>query len=404
MKYPFAFSLLITCFSISLSSADNTSLLSNEKQTILHQQQEIYDFEYEKLRTNWIAPINLNASYEYDKSAMGDYHSDLKSASASVSQDIFRSGGITYQIQYADAKMQTNSVALQMQIASLNQQLFAALLNVQKSLLQLEQSKLRLDNQEIEIFIKRHLYDVGKVDITELNNALMAKSNELKTYATAKYTIAQQRFEITKISDIDPEKFTVPRFELILKDDFLENQFDLRYSRAQSETLHNLYSVTRSNYLPSLALNGNIGYKSYNPKELSDSYSGNTYGAGISLTVPLVYNASATIQEAKASYLQEVASSVDKRRELEATYRQSIEKIESYQEYITITANNFALYDDLIQAAQAGVNAGTKTGYDLQTLKNSKKVEELEIKINEINIQIELAKLHFSLKTSKDIL
>jgi len=162
--------------------------------------------------------------------------------------------------------------------------------------------------------------------------------------------------------------------------------------------------VTRSNYLPSLALNGNIGYKSYNPKELSDSYSGNAYSAGISLTMPLVYNASATIQEAKASYLQEVAGSVDKRRELEATYRQSIEKIESYQEYITITANNFALYDDLIQAAQAGVNVGTKTGYDLQTLKNSKRVEELEIKINEINIQIELAKLHFSLKTSKDIL
>ncbi len=389
---------------MSLLGVDNTNLLSNEKQTILHQQQEINDFEHEKLRTNWIAPLNLNATYEYDKSAMGDYHSDLKSASASVSQDIFRSGGITYQIQYADAKMQTNAVALQMQIASLNQQLFTALLTYQKSLLQLEQSKLRLDNQEIEIFIKRHLYDVGKVDITELNNALMAKSSERKIYATAKYTIAQQRFEITKISDIDPGKFAVPRFELILQDDFLENQFDLRYSRAQSETLHNLYSVTRSNYLPSLALNGNIGYKSYNPKELAGSYSGNACSAGISLTMPLVYNASATIQEAKASYLQEVAGNADKRRELEATYHQSIEKIESYQEYITITANNFALYDDLIQAAQAGVNVGTKTGYDLQTLKNSKRVEELEIKINEINIQIELAKLHFSLKTSKDIL
>jgi len=62
------------------------------------------------------------------------------------------------------------------------------------------------------------------------------------------------------------------------------------------------------------------------------------------------------------------------------------------------------LYDDLIQATQAGVNAGTKTGYDLQTLKNSKKIEELEIKINEINIQIELAKLHFSLKPSKELL
>lgn len=205
---------------MAVMGADNTVLLSNEKKTILQQQQNRYDFEYEKLKTNWIAPINLNASYSYDKSAMGDDHSDMKSVSASLTQDIFRSGGITYQIQYADAKMQTNSVTLQMQIAALNQQLFTALLNVQKNLLQLEQSRLRLDNKEIEIFIKRHLYDAGKADITELNNALMLKSSELKMYAATKYAIAEQRFEITKISNINPETFAIPRFELIQKEDF----------------------------------------------------------------------------------------------------------------------------------------------------------------------------------------
>ncbi len=404
MKYSYLpFSILAFC-SITVSAADNTALLSSEKQTILQKQQEIYNAEHEKLRTSWIAPVNLNATYEYDKSALGDYHSDMKRASASVSQDIFRSGGIIYQIQYADAKMQTNSVTLQMQTASLNQQLFTALLNVQKSLLQRDQSRLRLDNEDIAIFIKRHLYEAGKADITELNNELMLKSSELKTYATAQYTIAQQRYEVAKISNIDPEKFPIPRFELIEKEDFLENQFDMRYARSQSDTLQKLYDVTRSNYLPSLAVNGNIGYQSYDPKELSGSYRGDTYSAGLSLTIPLVYNASSTIQEAQASYLQEVAATADKRRELESAYRQTIEKIESYREYITITTNNLALYDDLIQATGAGVNAGTKTGYDLQTLKNSKNVEELEIKINEINIQIELAKLHFSLKPSKELL
>jgi len=218
MKHYSVHLFILTFCSIAASGVDNTALLSNEKQTILQKQQEMYDAEHEKLRTNWIAPINLNATYEYDKSALGDTHSDMKRASASVSQDIFRSGGITYQIDYADAKMQTNSVAMQMQIASLNQQLFTALLNVQKSLLQRDQSQLRLVNQEIAIFIKRHLYDAGKADITELNNALMLKSNELKTYAAAKYAIAQQRFEVTKISNINPETFSIPRFELIQKE------------------------------------------------------------------------------------------------------------------------------------------------------------------------------------------
>ncbi len=404
MKYPCTFFPFILFLPMAGMGADNTALLSSEKQSILHQQQTKYESESEKLRTNWIAPINLNASYTYDKSAMGNYHSDMKSVSATVSQDIFRSGGITYQIEYADAKLQTNLLTLQKQIASLNQQLFTALLNVQKSLLQLEQSRLRLDNKETEIFIKRHLYNAGKADITELNNALMLKSSELKTYAATKYTLAEQRYEISKISDINPETFAIPRFKLVQKDEFLRQQFDVQYARSQSDTLEKLYDVTRSNYLPALALNAKLGYQNYDPKELSGNYSGNTYNAGFSLSMPLFYNASSTIQEAKASYLQEAASLADKQRELDFAYGQSLEKIESYREYIAITANNFSLYDDLIQATQAGVNAGTKTGYDLKILKNSKRIEELEIKINEINIQIELAKLHFSLKSSKDTL
>ena len=270
----------MTVYCITILGAEDTSLLSNQKQTILQQQQEINDAQHQKLRTNWIAPLNLDASYSYDKTALGDYHSDMKTVSASISQDIFRSGGITYQIAYADANLQTNSILLNKQVAALNQQLFTALLALKKNILQRDQSKLRLDNQEIAIFIKRHLYDAGKVDITELNNALMLKSSELKLYEAAKYEIANQRFEIEKVSDIDPDTFSIPHFELVLKEDFLQNQFDIQYARSQSQTLEKLYGVTRSNYLPSLALNGNIGYRDYNPKELPGNYSGDYYSAG----------------------------------------------------------------------------------------------------------------------------
>ena len=379
-------------------------LLSPQKQEILRQQRTLLESEHEKLRTNWIAPLNLNASYSYDKSATGDYHSDTENLSASISQDIFRSGGITYQIRYADAKKQSAQIAYQQQIAILNQQLFLALITYQKNSVLLEQSQKRLDNKEIEIFIKRQLYDAGKVDITELNNAFMEKSSELKTITSLKYALSEQRFEMAKVSDISPEKFQIPRFEVIDKEEYLAGQFDLQYAQAQSATLKNLYEVTATNYLPSVALNGSVGYRNYDPKELSGAYSGDYYSAGLQLTLPLTYNASATIQEAQATYLQEAAKEADKKRELGAEYAQVIEKIKNYEEYITITSQNLILYDELIHALQAGVNAGTKTGYDLQTLKNTKAIEELEIKINEINIQIELAKLHFSLNPSKELL
>lgn len=378
------------------------ALLSGEKQEILRQQKEIYEFEYEKLRTNWIAPLNLNASYSYDKSATGDYHSDTENLSASISQDIFRSGGIMYQIAYADAKKQSETIAYQQHIATLNQQLFTALLTYQKNNALLEQSQKRLDNKEIEIFIKRQLYDAGKVDITELNNAFMEKSNELKTLISLKYALSEQRLEIAKISDITPDTFPIPRFELINKEQYLSSQFDLQYAQAQSDTLKNLSEVTATNYLPSIALNADVGYRNYDPKELNGAYRGDYYSAGVQLTLPLVYNASATIQEAQATYLKEAAKTADKKRELNAQYAQVFEKIQSYRDTISITSKNLILYDELIGVLQAGVNAGTKTGYDLQTLTNTKAIEELEIKINEINIQIEFAKLHFALHPSKE--
>lgn len=403
MKSLYYFSFLLLFVSVNSASGDDFSLLSEPKQSLLRYEKENIDAEHEKLRTNWLSPINLSGSYSHNKSAQSNYHNDMTGISASVSQDIFRSGGITYQIEYADTKQQTRFIQLKQTIASLNSQIFNTLLNLKKSSYQLEQSDLRLKNKEIEIFIKRQLYDAGKVDITELNNALMEKSGELKTRSSLRYALSQLRLELSKSSDIDPDNLILPIFSLIEKERFLNDQFDIAYARSQSETLSHLYDVTRSTYLPSLTLNGTLGYQNYNAKELPTDYEGDYYTAGLTLNLPLTYNASATIQEAKAAYLKENAATADKARELEATYKQSLELIDNYKDVISITSQNLMLYDDLIKAIRAGVNAGVKTGYDLQTLNNTKSIEELEIKINEINIQLELAKLHFAITPSKEL-
>lgn len=382
---------------------DSASLLSKEKQTVLRLQKEVYEAENEKLRTNWIAPLNLEGSYSFDKSAQGDYRSTTENVSAFINQDIFRSGGITYQIAYADAKKEREILSRLKEIADLNEQLFTVLLSYRKTLYQKEQSLQKLKNHDIEIFIKRQLFEAGKADITELNNALMDKSTELKNLVSLEYTMAEQRYEIAKISNIDPASFELPRFELIDEESYVDGQFDLRYTRANTQTLRYSYDVTAADYLPSVALNAALGYQNYDPVNRTGDYEGRYYSTGVSITLPLTYNASAAIQEAKATYLKEAAAAADKQREIRAEYAQSIEKIKSYRSAIAITNQNLFLYEDLIKAIRSGVDAGTKTGYDLQTLQNSKTIEEYDLKINEINIQIELAKLHFSLNPSKDL-
>ena len=394
MKNNIYISLLL--LSHTLLYAQNIELLSKEKQELLLQEQNRYESEYKKLRDNWIAPLNLNASYGYDKSA-NDMHSDSKKVQVSINQDIFRSGGITYAINYAGAKKRSDAIALFREIALLNENLFASLLQYKKNSYELEQSVKKLANNDIEIFIKVQLYRAGKVDITDLNNALMNKSNEQKNYALLEANRAKHRLEISKISDINPDDFALFSFELIDESNFLKNNFELQYADAQSKTYKESYNVIQSNYLPRVSLNGAAGYLSNESKERLMEYDGDFYSAGVALNIPLTYNARATKEEARATFLKSAAEIQDKQRNLKASYAQVLELIKSYKKYIEITSKNIPLYDELIEAISAGVEMGYKTGYDLQTLQNSKEIEKYNIKINEINIELELAKLHFSI-------
>lgn len=387
--------IVIIALIAAISHAEDAlSLLSPQKQAILRHQQEQNDAEHAKLRTNWIAPLNLTGTYGTDKSAAADYRSTTKRAGASITQDVFRSGGITYQIDYADAKNDVSQIALAQQVSTLNLQLFTALLNYRKNGYEIEQSSKRLANYEIEIFIRRHLYEAGKNDITQLNTSLMDQSTELKNASSLRQIRAQQRLEIAKLSDIDPDAFVLPVFTMIDKNGYVDENLDLRYARAQNRTTALFSDVTRTSYLPSASISGTAGYQNLDSR--TAAYEGNYYSAGVNLTIPLSYTGSFATQEAKAAALKQSADTADRERLANALYDQSLERIESHRRNIEIAKRNLVLYDDLISVIRAGVDAGTKTGYDLQTLQNTRIIEEYAIRINETDIQLELAKLHFN--------
>jgi outer membrane protein len=378
------------------------SLLSPEKQALIKHTREGYEFEYEKLRTDWISPIGFNALYHYDKSAQGDFHSDTAELSVSLGQDLFRSGGITSQINYARTKKELEALRLHQQIGGYHEQLFSALLTYRKNTILKRQSLLRLKNKEIEIFIKRQLYDAGKADITELNNAFVEQSAEQKNLASLNARLAEERYEIAKISDIDPDTFVVNPFEPIDQERYVAGTYDLLSARFSRDTLKHQSDIARSRYLPTLSLDADVGYRRYDPKEVGVGYDGHFYGAGVRLSLPLSYSGEASAQEARAEYLKESAKAADQQRLTQGYYRQRIEKIKSHQEMIEITRRNLLLYDEVIRAVEAGVNAGTKTGYDLQMLTNTRALEELELSLNDLEIQLLLAQLHFDLHASKE--
>jgi outer membrane protein TolC len=233
---------------------------------------------------------------------------------------------------------------------------------------------------------------------------MMTQSTELKNNTAIRFTLSQLRLEMLKLSDRPIDGINVPTFSLIQKNDFLDEGWDFRYTQAQSRSSAQQYGMIKTSYLPKLTLSADTGMQRYDSNNIpSSDYHGSFYDMGLQLTMPLTYNASAATQEAQSLYLKQQAEAADIKRQMDGQYEQSIEHISSYQRVIAITKDNLAFYGELINATKAAVDAGYKAGYDLQTIQNTKAIEELEISINEINIQIELATLYTMTRHSQEL-
>ncbi|HEX5671028.1 MAG TPA: TolC family protein, partial [Sulfuricurvum sp.] len=210
-------------------------------------------------------------------------------------------------------------------------------------------------------------------------------------------------FEAAKLSDLSIDAITIPTYSLTQKDFFLEDGWNIRYSKALSDSASHQYGQVKSSYLPKLTLIADTGYQRFDGlQSTAADYRGNFYDAGLQISMPLAYNSSATSQEAQALYLKQQAQTADTKRQMDALYDQTVALIESYKRTIRITEDNLKYYDELLGTTKVAVQAGYKAGYDLQTLQNTRSIEELEIKINEINIQIQLSILHYHMRHSQE--
>ena len=190
----------------------------------------------------------------------------------------------------------------------------------------------------------------------------------------------------------------IPIFTMINKQMYIQENYAIKQSALQSDITFNEYKITKSNYLPHLSVNAELGYQEYDHKVYDTDYDGNYNSVGLSLSMPLDFNTNTIIEEQRATYLQAKLQIEEEKIVQKAAYEESQSLIKNYQEYIQVTKQNVVLYDELITMTKQGFKAGYKSGYDLETIQNTKKIDVLEIKINEINIQLELIKLHFALQ------
>lgn len=386
--------LLVSVMTIQIIASD-FSLLHPQKQEIQKEKLNEIEALHKKQKYNWVSPLNLSLSKNKSKSlSVGTYTVDQ--AAIGLSQDIFRSGGIYYTLSFADKQRTYQLLKLENENAQLYEQIYTSVLTLKRLYLQLKQSDYLLKNTEIDVFLKQEQYKVGSVDMTQLNRAIMDKNNQLKQIITTKESLASTQKKLRELTPLNYEDIDIPIFTMIDKEEYIKQNYAINESVLQSDVNFNQYKITKSNYLPRLSINAELGYQEYSQKTYMTNYDGDYYSMGLSISMPIDFNRSTTIQEQKAVYLQAKLQIENDKIAQKAAYEESQALIKNYQEYIEVTKRNISLYDDLITMTQQGFQAGYKSGYDLQTIENTQKIDVLEIKINETNIQLELIKLHFA--------
>ncbi len=383
----------------SLIFANDLDLLNKDKKELREVEKQIIQEDYKSSKNSWISPLNLNSGLNRTHSFNNKEDSFSKSVSIGFTQSIYESGGIEFTIDYANDKYKSDLLAWENDNLTLFETIYETLLQIKKLTIQLEQSEYQLKNKDIELILKKIQYENGKSDITELNDAIMAKNTQYKTNIDLKNSLKESKLNLAKYTDLKYEQINLIDFEKIKKDDYLKKNINLLYEKALVDLADTSYKKDKTEYLPKVNLNTNIGYT--NSDDLVDNTQSDNSSGSISLNLSMpIYdiNKKSNLEKSKLEVLKQKLNLNDMKTQILNEYEEAITRIDTLENYNKIINENIKLYDDLIEVNEASNSAGMSSDYDLEILINTKKINQYDLVINDINIQLEYAKLYFNTK------
>lgn len=382
---------------ISLGLAFGDSLpLSEEKIEILKlkRQKNAQDVDVEK--NSWISPLIFSASLNNNKDETYK-ESQTKNAAINWNQDIFRSGGIFYTIEKAEASGQANMLNIDMQEANYLKKIYTLASQIKRDTLKYEQSELILKNRDIDLFIIKEKYKAGSTDISELNRATIDRDHARTDLIAAKNILRNEQYELKKLAGYKTiETIILPNIALISKSEYLKQHLELLKYQAEDKSQSAIYKIAQSSYLPKLALNASYGY-TQSSGDIVDR-DGENYRYGAMISMPLDINAKSAIESERLQLLETRLTQIDRKLELEQEYEMRFATISDYEEKIAVAQDMLNLYNELQTFTQSQVDVGLKSSYELDSLKNSVTIQELEKEMQFYNILIEKISLHFDTK------
>ena len=344
-----------------------------------------------KLRKDWINPI----TYQYTNNLGEDYKTQR--SVISINQPIFQSGGIYQAIKYADSTYNYASLDLDQQKKLLIKNALNFLYGIEKTNLNIEKVKYTLDNAKIDVNRKKEQVLNGFLDASFLDNALLTLNNTKHTLVDLKYQKQELINNFNNISSKEYTNFELPVFKIFNEKEFLENNIELKKIEADINKKGNFSYMTMAKYLPSIN-----AYYTYSKYHETDNKMGldreNDQTFGLTLNIPLDSRTFNDIESKKIDYLKSklnLENSVDDEKTF---FKSKLEKLAMLDERLQITKDDLEVYDSILKIINEEKDAQIKTQSDLDTLQNSQKIKSIDLKIYEIDKQIELLEMYAKLQ------
>lgn len=375
--------------SLSILSA-NEDYLSQKKHEILNYSYDKANEDSNKLKNDWINPITYQ--YIYSNTEVYDTHKSY----ISISQPIFKSGGIYYAIKYANSVQNETITDIDTQKSELIKQTVNLLFQIKKIDVSIKKQKLLIKNAKLDIQRKKEQVLNGILDTSFLDNSILDANSKRNALIDLEYERKSFINNLSILTDKKYEELELPKLTLNSNDDYLNKNIYLQKAKDEIKTSYWFKNMIKSNYLPTV--NFTADYTHYHDIDNQTSLNEESTNYGFNITIPLDIKSSNTIQSAKIEYLQNKSQLESKELEEQVLFKNVQEKIFSLNEKIKIAKSDIQLYDSLITQIKEQLDVGMKTQSDLDTMQNSGKIKKLEIETLNVEKQIELLEIYYRIQ------
>ncbi|MDZ7880485.1 MAG: TolC family protein [Saprospiraceae bacterium] len=387
---------LLLCSLISLNlyasnDAFDDKIISDKRLKSFELSSEQIKEDSSKLKKDWINPI----TYQYTKNLGEDYKTDR--SVISINQPIFQSGGIYQAIKYADSTYNYATLDLEQQKKELIKNALIFLYSIEKTNLNIEKAKYTLENAKIDVNRKKEQVLNGFLDASFLDNALLTLNSTKNSLVDLKYQKQELINSFNNISSKEYTNFELPTFKMFDEKEFLESNIELKKIEADINKKGNYSYMTMAKYLPSI--NAFYTYSKYHETDNNTKLSKeNDQTFGLTLNIPLDSRTFNDVQSKRIDYLKsklDLENSIDDEKTF---FKTKLEKLAMIDERLQITKDDLEVYDSILKIINEEKEAQIKTQSDLETLQNSQKIKSLDLKVYEIEKQLELLEMYAKLQ------